>query len=93
MTTIEQIKAQRSIVLTYQFMSIQIQRVQAAATLVGDGEQLISADDLRMHIEAGGALAEEVLVRLSDALDTSELPAVVLYDDDGHEVDSTERSA
>lgn len=93
MTTIEQVKAQRSIALTYQFMSIQIQRVQAAATLVGDGEQLIGADDLRALIDAKGVLAEEILVRLSDALDTSELPAVMIYDDEGHEVDSSERAS
>ncbi len=72
---------------------IAAQREQAHGDIVGDGELSLMIDDLVALLERIGAKSEEVCNRLRASVETSELPAVVIYDDEGHEVDSTERAS
>ncbi len=91
--TVEQIKQQMSINNTLKFMVIQVQRMAASADIIGRGDQIIELDTLRAQVDKLGIIGEESLGDLRNLLDTQEMPAVVMYDADGNEVDTTERSA
>lgn len=91
--SVEQVKQQMAIVNTLRFMTIQVQRMQASADIVGQGEQALELDTLRGQVDRIGLIADELLATLRNGLDTEEMPAVVIYDDEGNEVDSSERSA
>lgn len=79
---------------TNRYMAISAQRETAHGDIVGDGELALMLDDLRALLDRIGVKAEEVGNRLRSALDTQEdMPAVILYDEDGNELDTAERSA
>ena len=88
----EQIKHQRMIVNTFQFMHIQVQRIQAHATIVGDGAQILGIDALLEQVAAQGIDADELLATLASALETQDDMAVVVYDADGNELDSLNKA-
>lgn len=93
MSTTDKIKHQMAIMNTLQFMTIQVQRLTAHADIVGDGEQILINDDLRILIDKYGLLAETVSNYLRAILETSEdIPAVVIYDADGNELDSMDKA-